>query len=615
MLQASNIQNPTASSALSNPYSQNQDKQVICSSCRIQFSNVMDYKLHIISEFHIFNQKRKILGLEPITEEIFEQKKATVALSEINSQQSDILFKCYPCKKQFKSIEQLDQHKFSKNHKKNDKIYQQQNPLDNSQNNLPSQQSSMFHNMSKDNAHSKFLLDHSLGDKNNSSIIDNHDSQNSDDKFTDPTQEHYEQQEKQRKQLEENGGSVGTDQDDSRIPQRTSLESLRVCLFCNREFPGVKKCLDHMRNSHSFFILDIDCCINLKGLLTYIAERVQLGYLCLFCNKMFKNSRRCQQHMMDKSHCFMNPTDEHEYQSFYDFGKLYEKLKESNAGTNDATSQSEEVKNQSNPLVQTPTKSSQSKPQKTLEEAWEDIDIEDANEDELSHKSHDFILSTPQKSVNEDSDKFSIISDSDGQASQSQQTSNQGDFINVGTNSNASEKFSLINPQSNTTIVNRSENTNQIQTGQSNQAFENQSQKQFDCVSSIQGPTQEKKGLSRAEAWQRLHMRQPELLESGEIKLPSGRMQDYLQNIIMYFNSIGSRDMHYVYKQKFKPDDTRDSVILAKLQLEYRQLKALTNGDILKNDILAKQIKDQARVKVKPMSTGMTKGPVAKLGH
>lgn len=53
-----------------------ENKQVICSSCRIQFNNVIDYKLHIITEFHIFNIKRRILVLEPITEEIFEQKKA-----------------------------------------------------------------------------------------------------------------------------------------------------------------------------------------------------------------------------------------------------------------------------------------------------------------------------------------------------------------------------------------------------------------------------------------------------------------------------------------------------------------------------------------------------------
>jgi hypothetical protein len=54
----------------------------------------------------------------------------------------------------------------------------------------------------------------------------------------------------------------------------TALESLRICLFCNKECQGVKRNLDHMRIEHNFTILDIECLINLKGLLAYIAERI-----------------------------------------------------------------------------------------------------------------------------------------------------------------------------------------------------------------------------------------------------------------------------------------------------------------------------------------------------
>jgi pre-60S factor REI1 len=79
-----------------------------------------------------------------------------------------------------------------------------------------------------------------------------------------------------------------------------------------------------MRTQHSFYILDIDFVMNLKGLLSYIAERIHLGYLCLFCKRMFKNSRRCQQHMVDKAHCFMNPNDELEYAPFYNFASYYQ---------------------------------------------------------------------------------------------------------------------------------------------------------------------------------------------------------------------------------------------------------------------------------------------------
>lgn len=58
--------------------------------------------------------------------------------------------------------------------------------------------------------------------------------------------------------------------------------------------------------------------------------------------------------------------------------------------------------------------------------------------------------------------------------------------------------------------------------------------------------------------------------------------------------------MHYVYRQRFKPEDSRDSVILAKLQLEYRKLKMLAEGDeraLIKNDALADQVMKQAKIK------------------
>lgn len=44
--------------------------------------------------------------------------------------------------------------------------------------------------------------------------------------------------------------------------------------------------------------------------------------------------------MMDKSHCFMNPNDEHEYELFYDFAKFYDNVNNNNNST--TANQSEE---------------------------------------------------------------------------------------------------------------------------------------------------------------------------------------------------------------------------------------------------------------------------------
>ena len=48
--------------------------------------------------------------------------------SATETQLTDLLWKCNPCKKTFKSTGQLDEHKKSKNHKKTEKEYKVANP-------------------------------------------------------------------------------------------------------------------------------------------------------------------------------------------------------------------------------------------------------------------------------------------------------------------------------------------------------------------------------------------------------------------------------------------------------------------------------------------------------
>ena len=53
-----------------------EEKKVICSTCRIQFLNLDHYKWHLTTEFHQYNTKRRMATMDPITEEMFEQKRA-----------------------------------------------------------------------------------------------------------------------------------------------------------------------------------------------------------------------------------------------------------------------------------------------------------------------------------------------------------------------------------------------------------------------------------------------------------------------------------------------------------------------------------------------------------
>ena len=139
-------------------------------------------------------------------------------------------WKCQPCSKIFKTVESMDEHKRSKKHKKCEKEFLKKHP----EADVSSIFKSISHEVSQD-----FMSEI------NRSIN------------------------KTPLKVEED-----SEASKSSIPQKTTLESLRICLFCNKESDGVKKNLDHMRMKHNFTILDIECLINLKGLLAYLAERI-----------------------------------------------------------------------------------------------------------------------------------------------------------------------------------------------------------------------------------------------------------------------------------------------------------------------------------------------------
>lgn len=226
------------------------EKEIICTTCHIKFNSVINYKLHLTTEFHVYNTKRRIADLPPITEDIFEQKKIQM-VSANQSALSEMVYKCQACNKTFKSHEKMDEHKLTKKHKKSSKEFQAKHP------NVDDD--SIFLSISQHQDRSMGGLASFDGDNEN-----------------------------QTPDLEEPAETQ------AQPPRKTSLESLRCCLFCNKEHDGLKKCIDHMRIKHSFTFLDVDCLVDLKGLLTYIATRIQLGQICLFCSKQFSDPKRCQ---------------------------------------------------------------------------------------------------------------------------------------------------------------------------------------------------------------------------------------------------------------------------------------------------------------------------------
>ena len=83
-----------------------------------------------------------------------------------------------------------------------------------------------------------------------------------------------------------------------------------------------------MEGSHSFFIPQEEFCTNKKGLMEYLQEKIEVGFMCITCEnkkaKDFATGEAVRKHMVDKGHTFMK-SDEgfEEYEKYYDFSKQF----------------------------------------------------------------------------------------------------------------------------------------------------------------------------------------------------------------------------------------------------------------------------------------------------
>lgn len=90
-----------------------------------------------------------------------------------------------------------------------------------------------------------------------------------------------------------------------------------------------------------------------------------------------------------------------------------------------------------------------------------------------------------------------------------------------------------------------------------------------DSIEAIHQTKLDRKAVSREEAIKGLKVKKAKLLETGEILLGNGKI-------------IGHRAFAYIYKQKVKLPDKRESVLLNKLSVEYRRIKNIADGKDMK---------------------------------
>lgn len=274
-----------------------------CTACRLEFATPAQQKDHFRMDWHRYNLKRKVVELPPVTEEQFElrmrkvreEKEAQAASDPKQKQRAKkeqmkksgvkTVLKCVACNKTFTTANAHENHLASKKHLANAK----KNP---------------------ETAAAVETVEKKL------EVVSLEDGDVKQDEGAEPKEL---TDEELAQEIEEYKKQVPLEKED--------------CIFCAHHAMDFDSCLTHMLKEHGFFVPDVEFLVDAEGLVSYLAEKVKVGFYCLYCNgkgKAFRTYQDVQKHMTALSHCKLRYEDEDldELLEFYDFSAQYKKNKE-----------------------------------------------------------------------------------------------------------------------------------------------------------------------------------------------------------------------------------------------------------------------------------------------
>ncbi|KAI8617259.1 C2H2 type zinc-finger-domain-containing protein [Chytriomyces sp. MP71] len=246
-----------------------------CATCSVSFQTQGNQRIHFKSDWHKYNMKRSIADMDSVPLESFS------ALIEASQEEpidpSLLVHHCIPCNKKYNSENAYENHVASKKHQSVAKSFTP--PTAPSSPNSPSSQEPPAYN----------------------------------------THEYW----KYRFEAIENEDTLHA-LIHEKMAHATPLEP-NACLFCPHASASLDASLHHMRLAHSFMLPHADRVLDVPGLLAYLAEKISLGNLCLFCDALgpaFYSLQAVREHMRVKGHCkvaWEREEDRDELEEFYDW--------------------------------------------------------------------------------------------------------------------------------------------------------------------------------------------------------------------------------------------------------------------------------------------------------
>ncbi|KAJ1899398.1 pre-60S factor rei1 [Kickxella alabastrina] len=346
-----------------------------CMACQVAFYSADQQRAHYRSDWHRYNLKRKVADLPPVTAESFaERVLAQQAKSVEDAKKAGYSGECTVCKKAYVSENGFNNHLNSKKHKETEAkmVAKMQAEED-----MRAEQAAIAESIANisispaaasaaaDEAQQQGAADTAaaatatvdadnvcptsatserklkvsnfpLGDEDDSDDDEEEEVNASLNNADQPMDEQDAERtrRKQERELKQQLHQATSEEEVVKLLEKKKATAPRLnpdsdCLFCTHKSDSFDSNMAHMSLAHSLFIPDLEYIVDLRGLIKYLADKLSVANVCLYCNgrgRALQSLDAVRKHMLDKGHtklAYDTEIDVLEISDFYDFSSTY----------------------------------------------------------------------------------------------------------------------------------------------------------------------------------------------------------------------------------------------------------------------------------------------------
>ncbi|ODQ67851.1 hypothetical protein NADFUDRAFT_80990 [Nadsonia fulvescens var. elongata DSM 6958] len=296
-----------------------------CNTCGLAFPTAELQRLHMKTDWHRYNLKRRVAGLPPITAEVFAEKILQQQQQEQESQQTG--------GGKRGGVRQITK----KDKKKEEKMIRKQALMNQASHSARADTDSINLERPSSPTGSIASSNFSLGDPINHQTFTDDEASDvnsvadtasiNEDTASASGEEHDQQNDEDREFNSEDEDEIDR-YIKHKMSKRTAI-SANTCLISGKVFNTVEEKTAYMTKTYGLYVPEKEFLVDLEGLMTYLGEKVGLGFMCLKCSFQGKSLESVRAHMISKSHV-MIPYEEEEEKleigDFYDFTSSYKSV-------------------------------------------------------------------------------------------------------------------------------------------------------------------------------------------------------------------------------------------------------------------------------------------------